>query len=63
MLDTLNVDYGMANAGMNEVAEILNQSKTGVKNFSSDKLYIFNRVPDAYHRLGILIAKMIHDGC
>ena len=63
LLDTLNVDYGMANAGMNEVAEILNQSKTGIKNFNSDKMYIFNRIPDSYHRLGILIAKMIHDGC
>ena len=35
----------MANAGMNEVAEILNQSKTGIKNFNSDKMYIFNRIP------------------
>lgn len=63
MLDALNVDYGMANADANLIKERLSSSQTGIKNFDSDALYIFNRIPDSYHRLGLLIAKMIHDGC
>jgi hypothetical protein len=57
------VDYGMANADPHQVQERLSSSKTGVKNLDSDALYFFNRVPDSYHRMGLLIAKMLHDGC
>jgi hypothetical protein len=53
----------MANADPHQVQERLSQSRSGIKNINSDTLYIFNRVPDAYHRLGLLIAKMIHEGC
>lgn len=63
LIDALNVEYGMANADPHQVQERLSQSKSGVKNFNSDTLYIFNRIPDTYHRLGLVIAKMIHDGC
>lgn len=63
LVDALNVEYGMANADPHQVQERLSQSKAGLKNINSDTLYIFNRVPDSYHRLGLLIAKMIHDGC
>lgn len=53
----------MANADNDQVATILSQSRAGIKNFNSDKLYFCNKFPDTYHRMGILIAKMIHDGC
>lgn len=63
LVDALNVEYGMANADPHQVQERLSQSRAGIKNLNSDTLYIFNRVPDAYHRLGLVIAKMIHEGC
>ena len=63
LIDALNVDYRMANADSESVQKILSQSKAGIKNFDSDKLYFANRIPDMYHRMGILVAKMIHDGC
>lgn len=63
LVDALNVEYGMANADPHQVQERLSSSRSGVKNFSTDTLYVFNRVPDTYHRLGLVIAKMIHDGC
>lgn len=53
----------MANADPRQVQERLSSSKSGIKNMDSDTLYICNRIPDTYHRLGLLIAKMIHDGC
>ena len=63
LLDCVNAEYGMANVDISGIKELLKMTKTGIKNFSSDALYIFNRIPDSYHRLGILIAQMIHDGC
>jgi len=63
LVDAMNVEYGMANAGIDEIQKFLSQSKSGVKNFDSDKLFFANRIPDTFHRMGILIAKMIHDGC
>ena len=63
IIDALNVQYRMANADNDQVATILSQTRAGIKNFNSDKLYFCNKFPDTYHRMGILIAKMIHDGC
>ena len=63
LIDALNIEYGMANADMHQIQDRLSSSRTGIKNFDSDALYICNKIPDAYHRLGLLIAKMIHDGC
>nr|DAE20147.1 MAG TPA: hypothetical protein [CrAss-like virus sp. ctYsL76] len=63
LIDALNIEYGMANADPHEVKKILSQSRSGIKNWDSDTLYLFNRVPDSYHRLGLMIAKMIHEGC
>lgn len=63
LVDALNVEYGMSNADPYQVKDRLSQSKTGIMNFDSDALYICNRAPDIYHRMGIMIAKMLHDGC
>lgn len=62
LLDLVNADYRMANADVEGVEELISQSKSGFLNFGSDSLYIFNRIPDSFHRLGLLIAKMLHDG-
>lgn len=63
LLDCINAEYGMANVDIEGIKQLLSQTKTGLRNFNSDTLYICNRIPDSYHRLGILIAQMIHDGC
>lgn len=63
LLDAVNAEYGMVNADVDGIKELLNKSQSGVLNWGSDSLYIFNRIPDAYHRMGILIAQMLHDGC
>ena len=63
LVDALNIDYQMANADIGQLQEQLSYSKSGIKNFDSDVLYIFSRVPDIYNRMGILVAQMIHDGC
>ena len=62
-VEALNVEYGMANMDADIVQKALSQSRSGMLNFSTDKLYVCNRVPDIYHRMGLLIAKMIHDRC
>ena len=62
MFEQINAEYQMANAGVNEIEELINGVKTGVLNFESDILYIFNKIPDYFHRMGIFIAKMLHDG-
>lgn len=53
----------MANADPIQVQKRLSSSKYGVKNFSSNEAFIFNTAPDILHRMGILIAKMKHEGC
>lgn len=63
LIDTLNVNYQMANADIDQLKEQLSRSKSGIRNFESDTLFIFSRIPDIYNRMGILVAKMIHDGC
>lgn len=63
IIDSLNLDYGMIDGDFYSMKKTLEvSSKYGIKNFDSDSLYIFNKIPDSYHRMGLLIAKMIHDG-
>lgn len=63
LLDLLNVHYQMANADIQQLQERLSTAKTGIKNFGSSQLFIFNQIPDIYHRMGILISIMMEDGC
>lgn len=62
LFEQINAEYQMANAGINEIEELINSAKTGALNFESDLLYIFNKIPDYFHRMSIFIAKMLHDG-
>lgn len=59
----LNAIYGMANYSLGNVA---NQRKTNwlnIKNWGHDTLFIGCSAPDYQHRMAILIAKMMDDGC
>lgn len=56
-VEALNADFGMANMDADIVQKELSQSRNGIKNFNSDMLYVCNRAPDVYHRMGLLIAK------
>lgn len=63
LLDLMNITYGMANADILQIQERLSMSQVGALNFGSDQMFIFNKIPDIYHRMGILIAIMMEDGC
>lgn len=63
LLEYLNWDYGMANADADSIYRELNKGNTGILNFKSENLFIAQRSPDMLHRMTILIAKMLHDGC
>lgn len=63
LLDLMNITYRMANADILQIQERLSMSQTGMLNFSSDQMFIFNKIPDIYHRMGILVAIMMEDGC
>ncbi|MBQ0113468.1 MAG: hypothetical protein KBT03_10085 [Bacteroidales bacterium] len=62
LCDAINVEYGMANADPEQVQNLLSQARSGLMNFNSNTLFFANRFPDSFHRLGFLIAKMLHDG-
>ena len=62
LLDSINAEYGMANMDPDMLAQKLGSSNRGLWNFHSGKLFFLNQIPDFYHRMGILLAKMRHDG-
>ena len=62
LLDAMNAEYGMANMDPEMLAKKLGSSNKGIWNFNSGKLFFLNQIPDFYHRMGILLAKMKHDG-
>lgn len=62
-LQQLNAIYGMANYSLGNIA---NQRKTNwlnINNWGRDTLFIGCSAPDYQHRMAILLAKMIDDGC
>ena len=62
MLQQLNVIYKMANQSLSQIAKgRLNW--LNVKNWNSDTLFLTATAPDFLHRVSILIAKMMGDGC
>lgn len=63
LIDSLNVQYQMANADLGQLKEQISMSKSGLKNFDSSVFYIFSRAPDIFNRMGIMVAQMINDGC
>ena len=63
LLEYMNWQYGMANADAEQLYREMSRSKMGIANFDSSQLYMFSRAPDMLHRMTILVAKMMHDGC
>ena len=62
-LPQLNGLYGMANYSLNDIADQQRLNWYGIRNFGTDTLYITSSAPDFQHRMTILIAKMMGDGC
>lgn len=62
-LPQLNAIYGMANYSLNDIADQQRLNWYGIKNFTQQSLYITSSAPDFQHRVAILIAKMMGDGC
>lgn len=63
LLQQLNSQYGMANYSMNQIARQRRLNWYGIKNFRTDTLFMTSSAPDFQHRMAILVAKMMGDGC
>lgn len=62
-LPQLNAIYGMANYSLNDIAEQQRLNWYGIRNMSQQSIYITSSAPDFQHRVAILVAKMMGDGC
>lgn len=63
LLQQMNMIYGMANYSMGQIASQRRLNWYGIKNFRSDTLFLTATAPDFQHRMSILVAKMMGDGC
>ena len=63
LLQQLNSQYGMANYSINQIARQRRKNWYGIRNFRSDTLFLTSSSPDFQHRMAILVAKMMGDGC
>ena len=63
LLQQLNSQYGMANYSMGQIARQRRMNWYGIKNFRSDTMFMTSSAPDFQHRMSILVAKMMGDGC
>lgn len=63
LLQQLNSQYGMANYSMSNIAKQRRMNWWGIRNFRSDTLFLTSSSPDFLHRMTILVAKMMADGC
>lgn len=59
----LNGLYGLANYSLNDIAEQQRVNWYGLRNWNNQTLFITSASPDFQHRLAILVAKMLGDGC
>ena len=63
MLQQLNVIYKMANQSMGSIAKNMRVNWLNIKNWNEDTLFLTATAPDFLHRVSILVAKMMGDGC
>lgn len=63
ILPQVNALYGMANYSLNDIVDQQRLNWYGIRNFGTDTLYITSSAPDFQHRMTILLAKMMGDGC
>ena len=63
LLQQLNAQYQMANQSINQIANQRRVNWINIKNWSKDTLFLTATAPDFMHRVSILVAKMMGDGC
>ena len=63
MLQQLNMLYKMANQSMGSIAQNRRVNWLNIKNWNEDTLFLTATAPDFLHRVSILVAKMMGDGC
>ena len=63
LLQQMNMIYGMANYSMGQIARQRRLNWWGIKNFRTDTMFLTATAPDFQHRMAILVAKMMGDGC
>lgn len=63
LLQQLNLIYGMANMSVNEIPDKMRSNSLGIRNWNENTLFLNTTAPDFQHRVTILVAKMMSDGC
>ena len=63
LVQQLNAVYGMANYSLGNIANQRKLNWLNIKNWDRSTLFVSCSSPDYQHRMGILIAKMMGDGC
>lgn len=63
MVQQLNAIYGMANYSLGNVVNQRRLNWLNIKNWDRSTLFVGCSSPDYQHRMSILIAKMMGDGC
>lgn len=63
MLQQLNMQYGMANQSLSQLAEGRRTNWCSPINMGKDTLFLNTTSPDFMHRMSILVAKMMADKC
>ena len=63
MLQQLNATYGMANYSLGSITNQRRLNWLNIKNWGRDTLFVGCSAPDYNHRMAILMAKMMGDGC
>lgn len=63
LLQQLNAQYQMANQSVNQIANQRRLRWGNIRNWSKDTLFLTATAPDFMHRVSILVAKMMGDGC
>lgn len=62
-LQQLNQIYAMANQSLSQVAQNRRLNWLNIKHWGHDTLFLTATAPDFMHRVSILVAKMMSDGC
>lgn len=63
LLQQLNSQYQMANQSLSQLANQRRVNWLNIKNWGRDTMFLTATAPDFMHRVSILVAKMMGDGC
>jgi hypothetical protein len=56
------MQYHIANYGLSQIADQRRYNFLGLRNFGSDTLFLTATSPDFFHRMIVLVGKMMADG-